>query len=345
MKLIIVLSNYISKLKFYFRKKKKVIKRNKKWTLNRVNLTTNLNSIKLHNDRFRGKPLLSSILNRGCLLSKQTASVFIPRLESYKDILFYGVNTIQGKVLNEIIEPMYHSVYSPKFKKITSLYIHDLTLSYKGWRHYKGLPVRGQRTWANARMSKLANVDMRLLKSKILRSYYKGFESSIVNIGVAVESYNKLWYKQWYYEWWSTKIRRLRLSKGSNKVCVYDFNSIVSGRVIGYQRQAKPGKKKRVYKSNYFTLGFTLGSTKKLISAALKRPAGATVKVGDGTIAQILLSSPRDKKKVSKKMSSAKKKQDKLAKQKKKKEAAKTKTSELRRIRDQKTKNLKKAQR
>jgi len=146
MKLIIVLSNYISKLKFYFKKKKKVIKRNKKWTLNRVNLTTNLNSIKLHNDRFRGKPLLSSILNRGCLLSKQTASVFIPRLESYKDILFYGVNTIQGKVLNEIIEPMYHSVYSPKFKKITSLYIHDLTLSYKGWRHYKGLPVRGQRT-------------------------------------------------------------------------------------------------------------------------------------------------------------------------------------------------------
>lgn len=325
-------------------KKKKIVKRIKKWTLRRVNLTTNLNSIKLHNDRYRGKPLLNSVLNRSCSISKKTSSIFIPRLESYKGILFYGVNTIQGKTLNDIIEPMYHKVYSGKFRKITSLFIHDLTLSYKGWRHYKGLPVRGQRTWSNSRMSKISNVDMKGLKYKILKSYYKGFDNSVINTGVAVESYNKLWYKQWYYEWWNAKMRRLRLFKGSNKVCVYDFNSVMSGRVIGYQRQAKPGKKKRVYKSNYFTLGFAAGSTKKLISAALKRPAGATVKVGDGTIAQVLLSSIRDKKKINKKVSSAKKKQDKLAKQKKKKEAAKGKTSELRRIRDQKTKNLKKAQ-
>ncbi len=320
-----MLFNCIQKSKFLFRKNKKILKRNKEWHLNRINLTTNLNAIKYHNDKFKGKPLLTSILNRGCNISTLSATIFKQRLEAYKGAIFYGINTIQGKVLNNIIEPMYHRSYSPKFKKITNLLIHDITLSYKGWRHFKGLPVRGQRTWSNSRTSKLSNIDMKILKSRLLKTYYKGFDNSVTNVGVAVEAYNRLWYRQWYLEWWNMKMKRLRLSKNSNKVCVYDFNSVVAGRVVGYQRQAKPGKKKRVYKNNYFTLGFQLGSTKRLLSAALKRPSGASVKIGDGTIAQILLSTQRERKKVTKKISSAKKKQDKLAKQKKKKKTTKNK--------------------
>lgn len=339
-----MLVNYIQKIKFLFRKNKKIVRKDTRWAFHRVNLTTNLNSIKLHNDKFRGKPLSLTILNRGCYLSANSSHIFKSRLEAYKDSIFYGINTIQGKILNNIIEPMYHRLYSTKFKKLSHLLIHDITLSYRGWRHYKGLPVRGQRTWSNSRMSKNSNIDMRLLKSRLLKSYYKSFDNSTVNVGMAVEAYNRLWYKQWYVEWWNMKVRRVRLSKNSNKVCVYDFNSVVAGRVVGYQRQAKPGKKKRVYKNNYFTLGFNLGSTKKLLSAALKRPSGATVKIGGGLIAQVLMSTQREKKKVTKKISSAKKKQDKLAKQKKKKEASKSKSSELRRIKDQKTKNLRKAQ-
>lgn len=160
---------------------------------------------------------------------------------------------------------------------------------------------------------------------------------------MVVESYNRLWYKQWYKEWFINKAKRQKFAKTSNKVCVYDFVSVVAGRISGYQRQAKPGKKKRIYKSNFFTIGLSKGSTKRLIGAALKKAPGATIKDKSG-LAQVLMSTLREKKKVTKKISSTKKKQDKLAKLKKKKEAIKNKTSELKRIKDQKTKNLKKSQ-
>lgn len=140
-------------------------------------------------------------------------------------------------------------------------------------------------------------------------------------------------------------MRRLKFSKSSNKVCVYDFSSTAAGRIVGYFRKPKAGKKKRVYKDNTFTIGLPKGETKKLLTNAVKKGVGSVFSLPNGSIAQLLVNSVREKKKVTKKVSSAKKKQDKLAKVKKKKELTKTKFSELKRIKDQKTKNLNKAQR
>lgn len=192
-------------------------------------------------------------------------------------------------------------------------------------------------------MAKTSNTELKALKFRVYKSFYKGFNNSSVNVGMVVESYNRLWYKQWYSEWALNKSKRQKFMKTSNKVCVYDFVSVMAGRISGYQRQAKPGKKKRVYKSNFFTIGFRKGSTKRLIGSALKKAPGATIKDKNG-LAQVLMSTVREKKKVTKKVSATKKKQDKLAKLKKKKEALKSKTSELKRIKEQKTKNLKKSQ-
>lgn len=125
---------------------------------------------------------------------------------------------------------------------------------------------------------------------------------------------------------------------------MYDFSSTAAGRIVGHYRKAKAGKKKRVYKDNYFTIGLRKGETKLLLSSAVKKTLGTVFSLPDGSIAQVLIQAGKERKKISKKMSSTKKKQDKLAKQKKKKEAFKNKFSELKRIRDQKTKNLKKAQ-
>tara|TARA_B110000211_G_scaffold234211_1_gene302887 strand:- start:1407 stop:1535 length:129 start_codon:yes stop_codon:yes gene_type:complete len=41
-----------------------------------------------------------------------------------------------------------------------------------------------------------------------------------------------------------------------------DLNSTAQGRISGSNRAAKPGKKKRVYKKNSFTVGFEVGMTK-----------------------------------------------------------------------------------
>ena len=185
---------------------------------------------------------------------------------------------------------------------------------------------------------------MRSLKFRYSKNYYGSFPANTVTLGYTAEQYNRLWYTQWYSEWWNSRSKRVRLLKTTNKVCIYDFNSIVHGRVVGYQRQAKPGKKKRVYKSNSFTIGFVKGMTKVLINAALKKPDGSTLRVGPYGTAQVLMSTQREKKKITKRVSATKKKQDKLVKLKKKKEAVKNKSSELKRMRDQKVKNLKKAQ-
>jgi ribosomal protein S13 len=35
-------------------------------------------------------------------------------------------------------------------RKSFNIFMLDIITSYRGWRHFKGLPVRGQRTWSNA---------------------------------------------------------------------------------------------------------------------------------------------------------------------------------------------------
>jgi hypothetical protein len=41
-----------------------------------------------------------------------------------------------------------------------------------------------------------------------------------------------------------------------------DLNAASQGKISGLNRAAKPGKKKRVYKKNSFTIGFGIGTTR-----------------------------------------------------------------------------------
>jgi hypothetical protein len=68
-------------------------------------------------------------------------------------------------------------------------------------------------------------------------------------------------------------------------------------------------------------------------------------KLKTGQLIQILLSTPVEKRKVQKKVSAQKKLQDKLAKADKKKKAVKQKGAELKRLQQQKLKNLAKTKR
>lgn len=117
---------------YFFRKKKK-IKIKKIVLLNRrPNLVSGINSIKKHNDKYKGEPLYLSLLNRGCSFSKNLTKKFIPRLEAYKNISFFGTNTIQGKAISNIISNLRHRRYTSRLSKLTNIFILDLILSYKG---------------------------------------------------------------------------------------------------------------------------------------------------------------------------------------------------------------------
>ena len=108
-----------------------------------------------------------------------------------------------------------------------------------------------------------------------------------------------------------------------------DLNATAQGKISGINRAAKPGKKKRVYKKNSFTIGFGLGTTRWLLSESQSSQNGAPITLKSGQLVQILISAPTEKKKIQKKVSAQKKQQDKLAKAKKKKQPLNRKVQSL----------------
>lgn len=52
----------------------------------------------------------------------------------------------QYDVLINYMLSMVHSKYSYKLKLTSNIALLDMMFCYRGWRHFKGLPVRGQRT-------------------------------------------------------------------------------------------------------------------------------------------------------------------------------------------------------
>jgi len=68
------------------------------------------------------------------------------RFESDLSILMKDLNLIQFKILLRTLYSMVPKKGVFKKRCILNLYMLDLITCYRGWRHFKGLPTRGQRT-------------------------------------------------------------------------------------------------------------------------------------------------------------------------------------------------------
>ena len=64
------------------------------------------------------------------------------------------LNNIKKSHFSDFVSLFSINNKSFKEKNITNIYILDLLCTYKGWRHSRGLPVRGQRTKNNCRTRK-----------------------------------------------------------------------------------------------------------------------------------------------------------------------------------------------
>lgn len=56
-----------------------------------------------------------------------------------------GSKTQYDALVNYMLT-LVHLKYDYKSKLVSNLALLDMTLCYRGWRHFKGLPLRGQRT-------------------------------------------------------------------------------------------------------------------------------------------------------------------------------------------------------
>lgn len=160
-----------------------------------------------------------------------------------------------------------------KKKNLLNIFFLDVISSYRGWRHARGLPVRGQRTWTNAWSSYKSNLVLRHYKIILLRRVYNKVSLSDLNIAYAAEQFNLLWKVQWENEWLDAKKKRLQLVKKRQGLVKIDLISMARGQINIPKSSKNSSKKKNKGAKNAFNLGFDPGFTKIL----LKTPLAAQV--------------------------------------------------------------------
>lgn len=131
--------------------------------------------------------------------------------------------------------------YSLKKRLAINLVFKDMIHNYKMWRHIRGYPSNGQRTWSNGKSVTKNNV---LLKNfrvhQILTAYGKKRKNKASQL-VLGEYINKLWIKTWKSEWKQARRFNLKLSRGrrKNNTIFIDLRSLASGITGGYIRKGK----------------------------------------------------------------------------------------------------------
>lgn len=151
-------------------------------------------------------------------------------------------------------------------RKMTfNIYILDMISSYRGWRHSRGLPVRGQRTWTNAWSSYRSNWVMRNFKILLAKKNYGSLPIKDVKVAFLAEYVNLTWKEQWEQEWLAAKNSRLRF-KGNKNTIKIDMYAMSNYQVMHPLKLKNLSKKqKQSFKKNCFSLGFDPGFTKPLL--------------------------------------------------------------------------------
>jgi hypothetical protein len=165
-----------------------------------------------------------------------------------------------------------------KKKWLANICVFDLFLTYKGWRHFKGLPVRGQRTWTNANTSYRSNLNLRQVKLNISKKIYGNISVVMLNISNLAEQINILWKSQWNLEWKEAKKKRVMFLQKNNLNYKVDLYAMSKNVVWGFtKKKSKGAQQKKNFKNNFFTLGFDPGFTKNLIKNFAKSDSSAAV--------------------------------------------------------------------
>lgn len=154
---------------------------------------------------------------------------------------------------------------SPEKLITAKLVFQDMIHLYKSWRHVKGYPVNGQRTWSNGKSVTKTN---NLLKSFRIEQILKNFGQKRKNKApqlVVGEYTNKLWMWTWVSEWKQARKFNIRSSrkKGKNNKIQVDLKSLNLSITGGYKRKgnaSKQNKAKKKFKS--ITIGLPLFFTR-----------------------------------------------------------------------------------
>lgn len=148
-----------------------------------------------------------------------------------------------------------------KKRRLFHIFFLDLLSTYRGWRHSKGLPVRGQRTWTNSQSTYKSNLTLRLFKVNLVRKLYGNVTLKNAAVAYMAEQVNLLWKLQWAKEWSLAKKRRLQTLQKKRGTYKVDLYSMAKGQVIfsDLKKSTSKKKKKKDKDTKYFFNGFWPG--------------------------------------------------------------------------------------
>lgn len=151
-------------------------------------------------------------------------------------------------------------------RQATYIIFFSLLWNYKGWRHFKGLPCRGQRTWSNAWSSYKSNLVLRDYKKRSIRKLYGKIGGPEQRICFLCEYINYLWKTQWFCEWMHSRRWIKETLKKKKVVFNLDLYATSKG-LLGNLKKDSKGVSKKKKKLLTGHVGFDQGFTKLYLKA------------------------------------------------------------------------------
>lgn len=222
-----------------------------------------------------------------------TYNLILLRFEKYKKDNPISFKDAEWRKFKSVISNFSIKGRNLKTRYDMNIFMLDFLNTYRGLRHSKGLPVRGQRTWTNAWSTYRSNLNLRKFKLEIAKRIYGNMSIAALHTVYLAEQINYIWKLQWKKEWLQARSKRFKLMQNEHNMFKIDLNSMAKGYIDGFDRKKEISKKKKAQlKKNVFTLGFDPGFTLLYL-----RP-NSTLNIKDRNKIKIIISEEENKTRV-----------------------------------------------
>lgn len=189
-----------------------------------------------------------------------TYKIIYERFETYYNTSLNLQKDTNWKKFRSIILQNFPKSRNIQSRHNSNIFFLDFLNTYRGLRHSKGLPVRGQRTWTNAWSVYRSNLNLRKFKIEIAKRIYGNMPITTLSTIYLAEQINYIWKLQWKKEWQQARSKRFKLMQNEHSMFKIDLNAMAKGYVDGFDTKKQVTKKKKNQtKKNVFTLGFEPG--------------------------------------------------------------------------------------
>lgn len=209
------------------------------------------------------------IKNKPYGVGLNTINWFFKRAE-INSILEDNLSSTQRIIASNFFDQFLFTNMSYKTRCLLNIYLLHLLGTYRGWRHSRGLPVRGQRTWSNSWSTYRSNLTLRTYKITISKKIYGTSFSNESFTAYLAEEVNNMWRAQWGSEWFEARRKRINTQKNARNAVKIDLLAMSKLQIDSYSKNKDVNKLKK-QKRNVFTLGFDSGFTKQVLKNSLDK--------------------------------------------------------------------------